>query len=331
MKPASIALLNLFIASALYMGRAEATCTIGADTGLTTISSQLVVDSDLPAGSVIRTFQSGFGEGSPAISCTEDHTVLVDSKLQDHKGVSIAGDIRELYTSSGQPTGVGLRFKFTDADTVQSDVPYDRTITFRATSGAVLWRSGVRGEYVKLRDNVEYGPVETAETRLARSLISDRRAFPNGLLRRVVIGNITLIRPTCAIDVGSLNQQVDLGQHSVSDFDNQQATGWMDFSLTMSNCVNPIETIADITFGQLGDADAANPGLFSMNQGGPDGLGIAIRVANQNLAMAPGETRQFGVLQTGQSYDFQARLERTVGEVTPGAVDRSVAVRVTFR
>jgi type 1 fimbria pilin len=334
MKLAPTAVLGLLVAASLYGGRAEARCEIANDSGLVYIENPaVVVDADLPNNAVFRTVQTEYGQGSPFLKCDQDHVVDIESQVIENNAPS-NNSIRELRLTDGTPTGVGFRFRFTDNDGTASDVPYQRQVTLLRTEEAAVWRSRVQVEYVKLRDDIRYGQVED-NAYLARTRVTTAGVFPPGeinTLRRVRTRALTLVAPTCSIDAGSLNQEVPLGDYSVSELQNLTETPWVPFRLTMSACANPNERFADIAFGQATDADANNPNLFSMNQGGPAGLGIAIQAGGgANLAMTPGESREFSVLQTGQSYEFQARLERTVGNVAPGNIDRPVRVLVTFR
>lgn len=334
MKVAPTAVLGLLIAASLYGGRVEATCQIANDSGIVRIESPaVVVDPDFPNNSVFRTAQTGFGQGSPVLECDRDHVVTIESQLIDNNA-AIPGAIRELRLVGGEPTGVGLRFRFTDSDSTVHDVPYQRQVTLPRTNGPTTWQSAVQVDYVKLRDDIRYGEVEN-DAYLARTRVTTAGVFPPGeinTLRRVRTRSLTLVAPTCSIDAGSLNQEVPLGNYSVAELQNQTETPWVPFRLTVTSCANANERFADITFGQGADADPNNNALFSMNQDGPAGLGIAIQTNNgTNVGMTPGATREFAALGNGQSYEFQARLERTVGDVTPGNINRPVTVLVTFR
>lgn len=334
MKLSPTAILGLLVAASLYGVRAEAECQIANDSGLVYIDNPgVVVDADLPNNAVFRTVRTGFGEGSPVLECDRDHVVNIESDVIENNAVS-NNPVRELRLVDGTPTGVGFRFRFTDNDGTESNVPYQRQVTLRRTNGPETWQSSVQVEYIKLRDDVRYGQVEN-DAYLARTRVTTAGVFPPGeinTLRRVRTRALTLVAPTCSIDAGELNQEVPLGHYSVADFQSQTATPWVPFHLTVTSCANTNERFADITFGQGADADPNNNALFSMNQDGPAGLGIAIQANNGiNVSMTPGATQEFAALGNGQRYEFQARLARTVGEVTPGTINRPVTVRVTFR
>lgn len=318
----------------IYTGKASAGCTLANDAGFTTIgNASVVVDSDIPVNSVFRTIEDT--GGGQSVKCDQDYRVSVrSSNLED--GMETNSDVRELRVGQ-RPSGVGvrIRWKNPDSDDFYS-LPDTRNTTLKKSinDSGDLWRSAARIEYVKMRNVVSYGPVD--EDYVARSLVDNRDGvISSGLLtlRRGRVRALTFVRPTCAINTANLNQTVEFDQHAVSDFENQQATAWVNFELRLENCGAPVETVADITFGQLGDAVPNRPDLFSMNVGGPGGLGIAIQSVNPNaVAMTPGAARTLNLSDaTDQAYAFQARLERTDGAVTPGEVERPVTVRVTFR
>jgi len=134
------------------------------------------------------------------------------------------------------------------------------------------------------------------------------------------------------MDVGSMNQTVNLGSHSIKDLQNPgSATPWVPFKLTVADCGDP-GVLVDITFGSQVDQDSNNPNLFSINQGGPTGLGIALSTNDgANASMVPGGTRTFPGKLTGDSYDFRARLERTTAPLTSGEFSKPITVMVVYR
>ncbi len=340
MKPVSTALLGLFVAVSLYGGRAEATCEFDVLSGTTQMGGttsliDVVVDASLPNGSVFRKIDAGFGNGSPQFKCTQDH--LVDIRSYVVVGGVESGDvIRELLLQDGTPTGVGLRFAFTDADGVSHPVPSPRPrqVWLRASTDWQPWTSETHVEYIKLRDDIRYGQIQ-ANDRLAQTDLETQGIISNttfNKIRRIRTGMLRLVSPACSIDAGDLTQEVKLGHYGVDDFRNQAESPWVPFYFTVTSCANPLERLADITFGGGGDTDPNNNALFSMNPGGPGGLGIAIQTDDgTNAAMTPGATRAFADPVADKRYAFRALLERTVGDVTPGTINRQVTVRVNFR
>lgn len=339
MRLATTTLMVLLAASGLYASNASATCEIISntnpelDTGLLRVNPVILADNDVDTGSSLHYADTGFGNSSPFLNCTQDHLVSTRSEVVDYDTPKPNENHIELRLADGTPSGIGVRFKFTDDDGFSSYVYYVRNSDVRLRKGdEVKWSSRMELEYFKLHDNIRYGALKPG--RIARTVITTPGVIPAGhinTLRRVNVIGGSIVRPTCAIDGGSLDQTVEFGRHAVSDFANQAATAWFPFELKMGHCTDPVEMIADITFGVTDDQDPNNRSVFSMNRGGPGGLGIAIQARDDGRAMEPGVSQRFGVIPTNQTYNFEARLERTVGEVTPGEVDRRVRVLVTFR
>jgi type 1 fimbria pilin len=234
----------------------------------------------------------------------------------------------EFTVNGGQPSGVGIRLSVADAGGAKRPFPFSQQLNVPA------------GEFTQSSDYytslervggapVVYGRVDTIQ--LATSFLFNGTG-PVGApipYRRIHIRDFVLVSPSCSIDAGSLRQTVSLGNHVSSDFDN--GVGWTPFDLVMGNC-SDLSLLEEITFGSLSDADADAPGLFSMNASGPSGLGIAIRTRGGVLSpMLPGQSQIFPAVLTGQVFPFEARLERTVGPVSQGAINRPVVVTVNFR
>ena len=339
MKLVPKAILGLFVAASLYGGRAEATCDFDVLSGTTQVGGtdsliDVVVDASLPNGSVFRKIDAGFGNGTPLFKCTQDHLVQIRSYVMAG-GAETSDSVRELLLQDGTPTGIGLRFAFTDDDGTSHPVPSQpRQVWLRASTDWAPWRSETHVEYIKLRDNIRYGQVQ-ANDRLAQTDLETPGIISNtpfNKIRRIRTGLLRFVSPSCSIDAGDLAQEVKLGHYSVDDFQNQSESPWVPFHFTVTSCANPLERFADITFGGGSDADPNNNALFSMNPGGPGGLGIAIQTDDgTNAAMTPGATRSIADPVADKRYAFRARLERTVGDVTPGTINRKVTVRVNFR
>lgn len=338
MKLAPLGILAMFVAASLYGERVEASCTLEVNSGITTIGGgqSLLVDSDLPNGSTFRMVDTPPGDGDTFFTCTQSHEVQIESILNGAQDL-IHDNVRELTLSDGKTgTGVGVRLKFTDANGQTTNVPSGKySVIIPQSADWQAWPTTTHVEYVKLRDDIRYGQIGKPDDRIATTNILSKELFPNNGffgMRRVRVGNLTLVAPTCTIDVGDLNQKVKLGDYTVSFFQDQAETPWENFGFKVTSCADANARFADITFGQGADADPNNNALFSMNQNGPSGLAIAIQTNNgTNVSMTPGATRQFAALGNDQSYAFRARLERTVGEVTPGEVARPVTVRITYR
>jgi type 1 fimbria pilin len=232
----------------------------------------------------------------------------------------------------GNPSGVGIRFYVSDGGRPRQQIPFDESRTVpagRYSEAGVLYSSLERYGSAP----VEYGPVDPPGVTLAESDLYNLDGTDPGRIpfRLFQLGDFNLVRPSCSMDAASLNQIVPLGNYSVGDFQGSTPSPWIPFNLVVANCSDPT-ILADITFGTASDADANNTDLFSMNPGGPDGLGIAIsNVGTTSTAMLPGQTQTFPTVLTGQSFPFQAQLQPTTGPVTAGTINRGVTVVVNFK
>lgn len=328
---------GMCVLGGLYAQGALATCSVAPDSGQITLGggplANLVVDSDLPVGAIIRdiSLNPDGGNGSSRISCNGAAQVgdVVSSLYRDN--ANIPDQVRELVMADGTPSGIGVRLEFEENGMGgYQALPATQTRTFPL--GNYLWTVAIRGSLVKVGPTV-YGAVRAGD-RVARSqVLNTTPAFQFNRLRYVDTGAITIVRPACSIDTGSLNQEVRLGNYNVGEVAGGTVTpDWVPFNLTMGACADPASLLTDITFGEAADADGRNPDLFSMNTNGPGGLGIAIQTnGGTSVPMLPGQSREFATVATGQNYPFRARLERNGDAVTAGRVNRPVRVLVTFR
>jgi hypothetical protein len=329
-------LAGLLILGAFHSGTAWARCQLASSIPFYTVVQvrDVIVDETLPAGTPLGREGSLDAPSRQWMFNCAVGTTPTPVRLNHYTIPAFANGVYELIVN-GQPSGVGLRlfvsndgrprqaFPFQESLTIPSTNPWSEAATFFTT----LERVGSAP--------VVYGPVEAPGTNgtLAGSDLynldgSDGSRIP---YRTVRLGYFNLVRPSCTMDAASLNQTVPLGSHNVSAFSNSTPSAWVPFHLTVANCTDPT-ILADITFGTAADADTNDTNLFSMNQGGPQGLGIAIATAGTaSVAMLPGQTQTFPTVLSGQSFPFQARLQPTTGQVTAGTINRPVTVTVNFR
>jgi len=320
---------SLCLTGAWHAGEASAACNISYSAPFTVArTAALVVDEDLPTGALVRS--TGADSATSSINCTERTTTEVSMELQGDGLVS--GNVREI-TVGGQPAGLGIRlYARGPGDADATALPYRQTRSF--PPGDSKWQTFFHAEYVRTGGTVRYGLADVAaNARLGRIWIPDTTLFPhNRLIHSVTMTRLELIRPTCSIETGSLNQEVALGDYSAAELRNGRVTpDWRPFALTLGNCPDIAHLITDITFGNAADADAGDPTLFSMNQQGPGGYAIAIQTGESQLRMPPGKSFEHSVPSDLRNFRFRARLERTAGPITAGRINRPVVVRVTFR
>jgi hypothetical protein len=330
-------LAGLLILGAAQSGTAWARCQLASAIPFYLVVQvrDVIVDETLPAGTPLgREGNLNVPAGQWSFNCAVG-TTPTPVRLEHSTIPAFANGLYE-FIVNGQPSGVGLRLYVSDNGRPRRAFPFDESPTIPSTNP---WSEPA--DFFTTLERVGSAPVVYGQVQvpgvngtLAESNLYNLDGSNAGRIpyRTVRLGFFNLVRPSCTIDAASLNQTVPLGSHNVSAFSNSTPSAWVPFHLTVANCTDPT-ILADITFGTAADADTNDTSLFSMNQGGPQGLGIAIATAGTaSVAMLPGQTQTFPTVLSGQSFPFQARLQpTTTGQVTAGTINRPVTVTVNFR
>lgn len=322
---------SLLLLGAAHSGSALAQCALTSGISFVTVTPaqgrDVLVDSALPAGTPLGR-QGQVTETPRTFNCTAASNVIT----LDNVLTSAANNGVFELTVGGQPSGVGIRLSVADSNGQLRQFPYQETMT--VPQGTYTTPNRLATSLEKVGATVIYGQTDVVQfANYAASNVYNGAGQIGAPIpyRRIGIQNFNLVRPSCSMDVASLNQTVPLGRHNVSEFANAAPSAWVPFNLTVADCSDPT-ILADITFGTTADVDVSDNNVFSMNQGGPRGLGIAIATAGTtSTAMLPGQTQTFPTVLTGQSFPFQARLQPTTGQVTAGTINRPVTVTVNFR
>lgn len=137
--------------------------------------------------------------------------------------------------------------------------------------------------------------------------------------------NITgvVLPETCDIDADNLNQRIDLGEYSVTDFQKVgSVTKNAPFSLAMTNCSSGI-TSAKIRF----TGSTLNDGLFSMGGGGLVGLEL---LNGSNAQIRPGVTNTFKLQGGDNTLAFSLRLRSLRAPVTPSELSATLTMDIEY-
>lgn len=128
---------------------------------------------------------------------------------------------------------------------------------------------------------------------------------------------------TCDIDVQQLNQTINLGDYSVTDFKQTgSVTKSVPFSLAMTNCSSGI-TSAKMHFG----GNALSGGLFSL---GGDGS-IGLELLNVEKAQIKPNTPTTFALKGGKNkLDFAMRLKSLRNPVTAGELNATLTMDIEY-
>ncbi|GLQ49164.1 fimbrial protein [Dyella flava] len=323
---------GLIALAVLKSGSAQAACSLGNNVQNYILQqvSDVYVDSGLaPGASLGRKGQYTFP--TPwKLNCTGTSPIYLKTNIA--QGAQTSGDVYEL-TVGGQRSGVGIRLAMSINGGDFLPMPITRQLSLSTGSPAYTESDTIEAELVRTASPVVYGAVDQGLGVGASNFYNGTGEVGGpGQYQTVHTGSMKLVRPACAMDVGSLNQTVNLGSYSTKDLqDPASTTPWIPFKLTMAQCSDP-DVLVDITFGSAEDKDQHNPNLFSLRTGGPAGLGIALSTDDgSNASMLPGVIGTFPGKLTGDSYHFRARLERTPVALTAGQFDRPVTVLVNYR
>ena len=322
------ACLVMMLLSALPLGVARADCTLSSGIKVYSVvqARDGDVDSSLPAGTSLGA-PGQYTQPSPwSFNCAGASSPVY--LYARYSAPNTANDTYEL-TVGGQPAGVGLRLSVSNDNGPFQSLPLTESRSLAA--GTFSRAETVRAELVRTAGPVVYG-------------IVDQRQIGGGDLyngvgpvgspipySRYNTGNISLVRPACSIAAGDLNQTVSLGNHSISELQQSNATAWVPFHFTMANCTDAGVSL-DITFGTASDMDSSNSRLFSMRAGSPTGIGIAVAQDNADKTpVLPGVIATYPAVSTGQVYNFVARIERNGSPLSAGVINRPVVVLINFR
>jgi type 1 fimbria pilin len=333
-KTIRLILLGLIAATAVKPGSASAACNLATSLQryfVTQGKADVYVDSGLAPGTSLGR------HGEPDLrvlkfKCTGvSNPVFIKTNIA--QGAMTSGDLYEL-TVGGQRSGVGVRLSMSINGGDFLPMPIERSLTLPEGDPAYTESYVVDAELVRTSSPVVYGQVDQNLGIGGSNFYNGTGPVgPAGQYLTIYTGTpLVLARPACSMDIGSLNQTVELGRYTTAALqDPGSTTPWVPFKLTMANCGDP-DILVDITFGSNTDQDQSNSNLFGLRSGDPSGLGIALSTDDgSDKVMQPGVTATFPGKLSGDSYNFRARLERTQVALTAGRFDRPVTVLVNYR
>lgn len=128
---------------------------------------------------------------------------------------------------------------------------------------------------------------------------------------------------TCDIDMQQLNQTIDLGDYSVTDFKQTgSVTKSVPFSLAMTNCTLGI-TSAKMRFG----GRLLSGGLFSL--GGGEMIGLELLNASGEQ-IRPNTATTFALKGGDNKLDFAMRLKSLRNPVTPTVLNATLTMDIEY-
>lgn len=155
---------------------------------------------------------------------------------------------------------------------------------------------------------------------LATTLIAFRAGATTTTIR--VSGEI--LPETCDINTDNLNQDIDLGEYSVTDFPTAgSVTKMVPFSLEMTNCTAGISA-AKMRFS----GTSLNSTIFALQGGGGD---IGLELLNGGgQPLVPGALNRYTLNGGDNTLSFSMRLKSVKSSVTPGDLSATIFMDIEY-
>lgn len=149
---------------------------------------------------------------------------------------------------------------------------------------------------------------------------------------RVEDFTLVVTAPTCDVNVGDFNQQVDLPRVRASDFASGNSAGATPFSLRVDNCE---ETTVAATYTFEGTPDPIDPWRYANNRGSAQGVAVQLASADDGTPIrADGSdgqnTRSVPVEDGRAQLDLIASYWKT-GSLTGGTVRTAVTITMSYQ
>jgi type 1 fimbria pilin len=289
---------------------------------------RVVIPNDLPVNGVIasKTFPILYkGPTDWMFDCTSGGGVVSGVMLQ---GEPVPG-YNHIYTT--KVAGVGIRL----SRTIELDAPptyYPHDIYPGSARSRMSPTSKFQVELIKIAAVTGNGPLAAG---------TYTRYFGNGApglsaITTTLSGNgITIITPSCSVDLGSRNISVQFGRVPQSNFKGRgTTTGDRSFSIKLNckagrNAQNTVYLRMDAT------PDPSNEqGVLKITQGGVStatGVGIQM-VDNQSVPVKFGENALVGPSKDGDYVlPYTARYFQTGASVTPGRADGTATFTLDYK
>ncbi len=133
-----------------------------------------------------------------------------------------------------------------------------------------------------------------------------------------------ILPETCDIDTSVLNQSIDFGEFSVTNFPSAgSVTEKEPFSLTMTNCTSGISA-AKIRFSGA----SLNNSIFQL-QGGGDDIGLEL-LNDAGQTITPGTLNRYMLSGGDNILSFSMRLKSLKSPVTPGDLSATLFMDIEY-
>jgi major type 1 subunit fimbrin (pilin) len=149
---------------------------------------------------------------------------------------------------------------------------------------------------------------------------------------RVEDFTLVVTAPTCDVNVGDFNRQVDLPRIRAADFGSGNSAGATPFSLRVGNCE---ASTVSATYTFEGTPDASDPWRYANNRGSAQGVAVQLVSAGDGEPVrADGSdgknARTLPVVSGAAQLDLIASYWKT-GNLTAGTVRTAVTITMTYQ
>ncbi|MGF6350730.1 fimbrial protein [Variovorax sp. W2I14] len=242
------------------------------------------------------------------------------------QGIAVPG-LDHVFTTA--VSGVGIRLSRYFSATEVSYYPHDRTTT--SDFGNFDAASRFQVELFKIATVTGNGPLAQGTYTQYYSVADNKSVLTTNLLGE----GITIITPSCSVDLGSRNILVEFGKVPLSSFKGRGTTaGERKFNIKLNckagqNAQNTVYLRMDAT------PDASNEqGVLKITQAGSTiATGVGIQVVNdKSVPVKFGEEALVGPSMDG-SYvlPYTARYFQTGDKVTPGRADGTATFTLDYK
>lgn len=309
------------------MPPAWGTCTMNSgwqDPHLNMNLGRVVIPANLPVGATITTWSTTISQPGTVMTCDARGGATVSADVV--QGQAVAG-YSKVYTTG--VTGVGIRMsrKTTNAATT---MVYPATFNAVANTTYTLDASTFTVELIKTAMITGSGPLVAGQ--YSSYHLATNPSHP--LLTTWVQGQgITIVSPSCMVDVGSQNIAVNFGsvpQGSFSGIGTTAASRAFTISLQCQQSPGNVFVRLD------GTTDPSNsPGVLQITQGAQSARGVGIQVLDPaNQAVVYGSNISAGSSPSGPStlqVPFTARYYQTGSVITPGAANGTATFTIQYQ
>jgi len=247
------------------------------------------------------------------------------------KGVILQGAPVAGYTSvyTTNVPGVGIRLSRYFTSTEVSYYPHDRSTT--ADFGDFNQDSRFQVELFKIAAVTGNGPLSQGTYTQYYSLADGRSVLTTNLLGE----GITILTPSCSVDVGSRNISVEFGKVPQGNFKGRgSTTGDRKFNIKL-NCKAGQNAQNTVYLRMDAAPDPSNEqGVLRITQAGTGtATGVGIQVVDmQSLPVKFGDNMRIGPSKDGDYVlSYTARYYQNADKVTPGRADGTATFTLDYK